>query len=191
MKYLIIVDMQNDFIDGTLGTNEAKKIVPNVVKKIKEAVKEKKIIIATRDTHYNNYLQTLEGKKLPVKHCIIKTDGWQLNKDIEDALNKTTGFRLLMINKNTFGYTDWSEIIESEYLDNVFEHWEDKDFDNHDEFEICGLCTDICVVSNALILRALYPNALITINKNCCAGVTPETHKAALETMKMCQIDII
>ena len=188
MKFLIVIDMQNDFITGSLGTKEAQEIVPNVVERIDEAIKENKIIIATRDTHYDNYLETLEGKKLPVKHCICLTDGWKLNKDIDEALNRTIGFKVLLLNKDTFGYKDWDKIIDNKYLDYLFDEWENGKID---EIEICGLCTDICVVSNALILRALYPNTPITIRQNACAGVTKESHEAALKTMEMCQIDII
>ena len=136
---LIVIDMQNDFIDGTLGTKEAQAIVPNVAKKIKEYKDRGDKIIFTRDTHDTNYLNTPEGKKLPVEHCIYGTHGWE----IADGL------------------------------------------------ELVGLCTDICVVSNVLILKATFPNADITVDASCCAGVTPETHKAALETMKMCQIEVI
>lgn len=176
MKILFVIDMQNDFIDGALGTKEAKEIVPNVVKKIKEA--KDKLVIATYDTHKEDYLNTLEGLKLPVLHCIHKTEGWQLNKDVENALNDCPIVDKRL--KLTFGYTEWNKVIK-EFVD-------EKDIE---EIEICGLCTDICVVSNALILRALYRNIPIKIDSKCCAGVTLETHEAALKTMQMCQIDII
>lgn len=164
-KTLIVIDMQNDFINGTLGTKEALEIVPNVKKKIDKYRKNKDEIIFTRDTHFENYSETLEGQKLPVKHCIKDTNGWQISNELD-----TTDCEI--IDKYTFGYTKWH----------------DKNFS---DVEIVGLCTDICVVSNALIIRAEFPNAIIKVDSECCAGVTPESHKAALETMKMCQIDII
>lgn len=166
-KILIVVDMQNDFIDAALGTKEAQAIVPNVKKKIEEYKARGDEVIFTRDTHFENYLKTNEGKHLPVEHCIKHTYGWQ----ISDELN-TEGSTI--IDKTTFGYRSWWG-------------WEF----NVDEIELCGLCTDICVVSNALILKAQYPEVDITIDASCCAGVTPETHQAALTTMKMCQINIV
>ena len=165
MKYSTMVDMQNDFIDGSLGTKEAQAIVPNVRKKIQEYKDRGDRIIFTRDTHQTNYLSTPEGKKLPVEHCIQGTKGWQIADGLvtEDCQ---------YIDKPTFGWTHWNE----ESLDG--------------EIELIGLCTDICVVSNALILKATFPEVNITVDADCCAGVTPETHKAALEAMKMCQIDV-
>ena len=164
MKTLIVIDMQNDFINGSLGTEEACAIVDNVKKKIKEYEKNGDEIIFTRDTHYDNYLETFEGKKLPVMHCIKNTDGWQIFDGLITENAK-------IIDKETFGYTGWNKM-------------------KFEEIEIVGLCTDICVVSNALILRAYFPDMKITVQSDCCAGVTPKTHEAALETMKMCQIDI-
>lgn len=164
-KTLIVVDMQNDFIDGSLGTKEAVGIVENVKRKIEECVKRGDRIIFTKDTHQNNYLETSEGKKLPVEHCIEGTKGWE----IADGL-MVEGANV--INKPSFGWTRWNE-------------W---DFD--DGIEIVGLCTDICVVSNALILKAFFPETDISVDASCCAGVSPATHKAALETMKMCQIRV-
>lgn len=164
-KTLIVVDMQNDFIDGSLGTPEAQAIVPNVREKIWHYLEHGDTIIFTRDTHQTDYLNTPEGKKLPVEHCIEGTHGWEIADDLE-----VDGCRY--INKPSFGWT----------------HWAEEAFD--DDIELVGLCTDICVVSNALILKATYPALTITVDARCCAGVTPETHHAALETMKMCQIDI-
>lgn len=164
-KTLIVVDMQNDFIDGSLGTKEAQSIVENVRKKIETYRANGDEIIFTRDTHTEDYLDTPEGKKLPVIHCVKGTKGWQIADRLEfDGA--------LIIDKPTFGWTYWNEM-------------------SFDSIELVGLCTDICVVSNALILRAQFPDAEICVDANCCAGVTPETHKAALETMKMCQIDVI
>ena len=169
MKTLIVVDMQNDFIDGALGTPEAQAIVPNVKKKIEEYKTCGDQIIFTRDTHYEDYMATNEGKNLPVPHCIIDTNGWDIFEEIDvpDCAH---------INKETFGFTSWD--------------WCDKTFYG-EEIEIVGLCTDICVVSNALILKATFPEMKITVDASCCAGVTPESHKAALQTMKMCQINVI
>lgn len=160
--------MQNDFIDGTLGTPEAQAIVPNVKKKIEEYKVSGNEIIFTQDTHDNNYLETNEGKHLPVNHCIYRTDGWYIHDDLDDV-------GCLHIHKESFGYDSWGLWIDSDTK----------------VIEIVGLCTDVCVVSNALILKAHYPEADITVDASCCAGVTPETHKAALKTMKMCQINVI
>lgn len=167
-KTLIVVDMQNDFIDGSLGTDEAKAIVPKVKNKIQEYHKRGDQIIFTRDTHQTDYLNTPEGKKLPVEHCIEGTDGWKIADGLEVS-------EAVYINKPTFGTLQWTEF---------------KDMKDG-EIEICGLCTDICVVSNAMILKALFLEVEITVDAGCCAGVTPATHKAALETMKMCQINVI
>lgn len=175
-KILVIVDMQNDFIDGALGTKEAQNIVGNVVEKINK--NKDNLIVATYDTHKEDYLETLEGKKLPVEHCIHNTKGWELNKEIENALNDCKNVERIL--KLTFGYLDWENKLRM--VTNLSEI---------EEIEICGLCTDICVVSNALILRALFRNIPIKVDSKCCAGVSPETHEAALETMKMCQIDVI
>ena len=164
-KTLLVIDMQNDFIDGSLGTKEAQAIVPMVREKIQCRLAEGWEILYTRDTHAEDYLQTPEGKKLPVEHCIRGTNGWQ----IRDGLY-IDGCEC--IDKPTFGWTKW----------------QDRSFD---EIELIGLCTDICVVSNALLLKAQFPNAKISVDPRCCAGVTPESHDAALLTMKMCQIDII
>lgn len=164
-KTLIVVDMQNDFIDGVLGTKEAQAIVPNVKKKIDEYYARGDEIIFTRDTHQANYLETNEGKHLPVEHCIEGTKGWQIAEGLEVS-------NCTYIDKPNFGWA----------------FWRTQDFE---EVELVGLCTDICVVSNAIILKATYPEIEIYVDASCCAGVTPETHKSALETMKMCQINVI
>lgn len=164
-KTLIVVDMQNDFIDMALGTKEAVAIVPAVRAKIEEYKNRGDEIIFTRDTHGENYLDTPEGKKLPVPHCIKGTKGWE----IADGLY-VDGAKI--IDKPNFGWPNWCE----EALEDV---------------ELIGLCTDICVVSNALIIKAAFPDAQVSVDAGCCAGVTPETHNAALATMKMCQIDVI
>ena len=162
-KYLVVVDMQNDFIDGSLGTPEARAVVSAVCEKIRQYPADH--VIATRDTHQADYLQTSEGKYLPVEHCIEGTEGWKIAEGLEVP-------GAIYVNKSGFGYTDW------------------KDYQLED-VEIVGLCTDICVVSNALIIKALYPEIRVSVDASCCAGVTPESHNAALTTMKMCQIDIV
>lgn len=167
MKTLIVVDMQNDFISGPLGTPEAKAIVPNVKNKIEKSIENKQRVIFTRDTHNSHYWKTHEGKLLPVMHCIEGTPGWCVCNEVEKI-------ECRHINKRTFGY----------------QHWAYED-DFEEDIEIIGVCTDICVVSNALILRALYPELNITVDASCCAGTTPENHKAALQVMKCCQINVI
>lgn len=164
MKTLIVIDMQNDFIDGTLGTPQAQLCVDKVAAKIKQYKENNERVIFTRDTHYDDYLDTPEGKKLPVVHCVKGTTGWKISPMLD-----TSGCEI--IDKPSFGFTEWGKY-------------------SFDEIEIVGLCTDICVVSNALILKALFPFASISVDSSCCAGVTPSSHEAALTTMKMCQIDI-
>ena len=164
MKTLIVVDMQNDFIDGSLGTAEAVAIVPKVKEKIEEYRRNGDQVIFTRDTHQENYMETNEGRHLPVVHCIQGSEGWQIREGLYQEGEE-------IINKPSFGYTAWAG----------------RDFQ---EIELCGLCTDICVVSNALILKALYPEIRISVDPACCAGVTPESHEAALQTMQMCQIEM-
>ncbi len=163
-KTLIVVDMQKDFVDGALGTKEAVAIVENVRKKIAEYQANGDEIIFTRDTHQADYMNTNEGKHLPVEHCIEGTDGWKIygGLEVEGAI---------YVNKPTFGYLNW------------------KDY-NLEEVELIGLCTDICVVSNALIIKAMYPEIKVSVDASCCAGVTPESHEAALTTMKMCQVEV-
>lgn len=174
-KLLIIVDMQNDFIDGALGTKEAQAIVPKVVDKI---AKWDGDIISTLDTHTENYLNTREGRMLPVSHCIEGTDGHKINQEVRNALFSKKGNHsyIATLQKRTFGSTALPELIRDAGVEYV---------------ELVGLCTDICVVSNAMLLKANYPELDIAVDASCCAGVTPETHKAALTTMQMCQIDII
>ncbi len=172
-KILIVVDMQKDFVDGALGTKEAVAIVPNVVDKINGFDGD---IIATYDTHFENYMETAEGKKLPVLHCIKGTDGWKLDSEVQKALNNK---KYTSVEKNTFGSVNLPNIIR--------EAAGDEEFD----IELIGLCTDICVVSNALVLKANFPEVPMSVDSRCCAGVTPDKHEAALETMRSCQIDII
>lgn len=169
---LIVVDMQKDFVDGALGTKEAVAIVDNVVAKIKEFDGD---VIATYDTHGENYMDTQEGKKLPVPHCIMGTDGWKLDKKVQEALDEK-GFT--EVYKPTFGSVDLVEMIRKYDVENT-------------QIQLIGLCTDICVVSNALLLKANFPEMNISVDAACCAGVTPEKHLAALETMSSCQIDVL
>lgn len=171
-KVLVVVDMQNDFVDAALGSAEAVAIVDNVVEKIAAFDGE---IIVTYDTHEENYMETREGKYLPVPHCIKDTDGWQLNQKVQKALDAK---EYKVIHKPTFGSTE---------LEDIFKGCDEKDTD----VTLIGLCTDICVVSNALLLKANYPEMNLTVDASCCAGVTVESHNAALLTMKMCQINII
>lgn len=170
--FLIVVDMQKDFVDGALGTAEAVAIVPNAVEKIKNFSGE---IFVTYDTHFANYMDTAEGRKLPVPHCIKGTEGWQLNADIAAALS---GRAYTPVEKITFGSVDLPGLVEKAAAGEPF------------SVELIGLCTDICVVSNALLLKASFPEMPIAVDPACCAGVTPATHDAALATMRCCQIDI-
>ena len=169
MKTLIVIDMQNDFIDGALGTPEAQAIVPKVKKKIEEYRERGGQVVFTRDTHSPAYLCTQEGRKLPVEHCIIGSYGWEVKEEFEAPEEDC-------INKHNFGYHGWSS--------DCFGHWPG-------EIELVGLCTDICIVSNALILKAKFPCNEITVDASCCAGTTPENHKAALQVMKCCQINVV
>ena len=170
--FLIVVDMQKDFVDGALGTPEAVAIVPAVCEKIRSFDGE---VIATYDTHLANYLDTAEGKKLPVTHCVEDTDGWQLDANVAAVLAER---EWMAVKKPTFGSTDLPFLIHSMAGE--------EDFD----ITLIGLCTDICVVSNALLLKAHFPEMPISVEADCCAGVTPDTHAAALQTMRMCQIDV-
>ncbi len=164
-RTLIVVDMQKDFIDGALGTKEAVAIVDKVKKKIAEYQANGDAIIFTRDTHQADYLNTNEGKHLPVEHCVEGTEGWKLWEGLEVP-------GAIYIDKPTFGYMNWAEY-------------------DLQEVEMVGLCTDICVVSNALIIKATFPEIKVSVDASCCAGVTPESHGAALVTMKMCQVEVV
>lgn len=177
---LIVVDMQNDFIDGSLGTKEAQAIVPDVIDKIRRF---DGTVVYTRDTHEEDYLSTQEGKILPVKHCIEGTKGWEIPMEIKEAgYDKRAGVVLKSIyNKPTFGCVELAEDVLK---------WYAQDLEEDAEIELIGLCTDICVVSNALLLKAFLPCVKITVDSKCCAGVTPDSHNAALETLRACQVDI-
>ena len=169
-KLLIVVDMQKDFVDGALGTRQAVSIVESVVQKIETFNGD---IIVTYDTHFDNYLQTAEGANLPVAHCIKGTDGWTLDAKVQAVLDRRSYH---VIEKPTFGSVELPQYIRTNYDPAEL------------EIELVGLCTDICVVSNALLLKANFPEVQISVDSACCAGVTPESHDAALLTMKMCQI---
>ena len=172
-KTLIVVDMQNDFIDGSLGTKEAQAIVGNVKKKIGEYQIRGDEIIFTRDTHQENYLDTPEGKKLPVPHCIKGTDGWQIRSELQPFCKEAP------LDKVTFGSFELgARLVEANRQETV------------GQITFIGLCTDICVISNALLAKAFLPEAEIVVDASCCAGVTPESHKNALEAMKVCQIRV-
>ena len=171
--FLIVVDMQKDFVDGSLGTKEAQAIVPAAVRVIEAFEGD---IFATYDTHFPNYLLTAEGKNLPVKHCIKGTPGWGLDEQIGAALEKK-GF--LPVEKGTFGSAALPELIKYAAAREPF------------DIMLIGLCTDICVVSNALLLKAHFPECDISVDAACCAGVSPATHKAALDVMRCCQIRVI
>ena len=170
-KLLFVIDMQNDFIDGALGTPEAQAIVENVKEKIIEFDGS---VYFTRDTHFDNYLETQEGRNLPVPHCIKDTEGWQIRKELQKFITTQ------IIDKVTFGSAVMSIVLmqlqQKEPIESI---------------TFVGLCTDICVISNALIAKAYVPEAEIIVDASCCAGVTPESHKTALEAMKACQITII
>lgn len=168
---LVVVDMQNDFIDGALGTKEAVAIVSAVEEKIKNFDGK---VIFTRDTHFENYLTTQEGRNLPVEHCIKGTYGWAIRAEL-DALRKTEA-----IDKITFGSSELPEILKAE-----------NEKEPLNSVTLIGLCTDICVISNAMVIKAFMPEIKVSVDAACCAGVTPESHKNALAAMKMCQIEII
>ena len=168
MKLLIVVDMQNDFIDGALGSKEAVAIVPYVKEKIERFDGK---VFFTRDTHFDDYMTTQEGKNLPVPHCVQNTAGWEIRAEL-DALRKTDA-----IDKITFGSKDLVRVIEQE-----------KDVES---ITFVGLCTDICVISNAMLTKAFFPEIPLIVDAKGCAGVTPESHKNALNAMKMCQVEIL
>ncbi len=169
-EYLLVIDMQNDFIDGALGTDEAARIVPKVLAKIKGFDGK---VVFTRDTHTEDYLDTEEGRNLPVRHCIKDSHGWQICDVLLPYCEK-------VIDKPTFASKELGEFLADE---EKMEHIE--------KITLIGLCTDICVISNALFVKGFLPNAKIAVDSKCCAGVTPKSHETALEAMKACQIEII
>ena len=167
-KALVVVDMQNDFVDGALGTKEAQEMLPRLVKKL-ENLPPNTDIFFTQDTHGENYLETQEGKNLPVVHCVKKTHGWEIVPQLQEFAKKANA----VIEKKSFGSTRLPSMLKK-----------------YEEVEFVGLCTDICVISNALLLKAFYPEQKISVDASCCAGVTPESHRNALAAMKMCQCAI-
>lgn len=176
MEVLVIVDMQKDFIDGSLGTAEAQAILPKVIEKATSFDGE---IIATCDTHSADYLKTQEGKLLPVEHCLEGTGGWCIADTLFNAIADNDAWSATF-KKNTFGSTELGEYLRIK----------NKVSSHIDEIVLVGLCTDICVISNALLLKAFLPEVKITVDASCCAGVTPESHENALKAMKMCQVNI-
>lgn len=176
MKTLLVIDMQYDFIVGSLGTPEARAVVPKVKAKIDESIEKGDVIIYTRDTHYEDYPNTLEGQKLPVEHCRFGTLGWKIPEELLPPADYTNTHTL---DKISFGETRLGNIITA-YTDPL----------KLTEIEIIGLCTDICVVSNAIILKSMFPYVEITVDSTCCAGSTPENHEVALRVMEYCQINV-
>ena len=171
MKYLIVVDMQNDFITGSLGTKEAEAILPKVVEKVKNY---DGTVIYTKDTHQADYMATQEGKNLPVEHCIEGSWGWMLADELEKL---SAGHEVF--NKPTFGSVELAKYLVEENEKEAME-----------EIELCGLCTDICVISNAFVIKANLTEVSVSVDASCCAGVTPESHLNALAAMKMCQVKV-
>lgn len=170
-KLLVVIDMQVDFVNGTLGTTEAQLIVPEVVRKVETEIAAGTTVVFTKDTHGEGYLNTQEGRKLPVVHCVKDTKGWELVPELRTFEEGRT-----VMEKGTFGSS-------------ALAHFAAKN--QFDEVELIGLCTDICVISNAMLIKAACPETVIRVCESCCAGVTPQSHKNALEAMKMCQIEII
>lgn len=169
-RAIIVIDMQNDFVYGPLGTEEAVEMLPRLVEKLDSAVKEKSAdLIFTQDTHKEDYLSTQEGRNLPVKHCIKGTEGWQLIHDIMPFTKNAKA----VIEKKAFGSTRLPSLIKP-----------------YKEVEFVGVCTDVCIISNALLVKAFYPELLVSVDSKCCAGVTPESHRNALAAMKACQCKI-
>lgn len=170
-KFLIVIDMQNDFIDGVLGSMEAQAIVPRVTRLIKEAKEENRAILFTQDTHDERYLETSEGRHLPIVHCIKETEGWKLHPEIapytDEILQKAT-FASIALAERLGGTADGADL----------------------DITLCGVCTDICVVSNALLLRAFFPEATLRVDADACAGVTPDSHNAALSVLHACHVDV-
>ena len=170
---LAVIDMQNDFIDGALGTKEAQAIVGNVVDCIKKYASEGAQVVYTRDTHFDNYMETQEGKNLPVPHCIKGTAGWEIREELKSLQKDDTR----IFDKLTFGSVELAEYL--------------KGIEGIESVTLIGLCTDICVISNAMVIKANLPEVQIKVVESCCAGVTPQSHKNALEAMKMCQIAVV
>lgn len=170
---LAVIDMQNDFIDGALGTKEAQAIVGNVASYIEQSINAGAEVVYTRDTHFDNYMDTQEGKNLPVPHCIKGSKGWEICEELKGFQNENTK----VFDKLTFGSVELAGYL--------------KTIEDLESVTLVGLCTDICVISNAMVIKANLPEIEIKVVEGCCAGVTPQSHKIALEAMKMCQIKVV
>lgn len=169
-KAIIVIDMQNDFVFGELSTDDARVIIPRLVEKLEKVVSEKSAdLIFTQDTHKDDYLSTQEGRNLPIPHCIKNSEGWEIISD----LKRFTPYAKAVIEKKTFGSTRLPSLIKP-----------------YKEVEFVGVCTDICIISNALLVKAFYPELLVSVDSKCCAGTTPESHAIALTAMKNCQCKI-
>lgn len=168
-KLIVVVDMQNDFIDGSLGTKEAQEMLPRLVQKLER--EQDASLIFTMDTHPTNYLETQEGRNLPVEHCIKPQKGWEIAPSLQPFVQKAVA----VVEKPTFGSLELPKAVAKV---------------QPEEVELVGLCTDICVISNAMILKAAFPELPIAVDASCCAGVTPQSHENALNAMKVCQIAI-
>lgn len=175
MKILLVIDMQNDFLHGALRNEEGIKIIPSVVEIIKEYKKNNDVVIATRDTHNSDYLLTQEGINLPVSHCIKDSYGWEINEEISNVLGDS-----IIFDKPVFGSMDLALFLKEKYM-------HEKEL----EITLVGVCTDICVISNAMLIKAALPEAKIVVLKDLCAGVTISSHNNALNAMAMCQIKIL
>lgn len=175
-KLLIVVDMQNDFVTGSLANPAAEKIIPNIVEKLK--AKDYTYLIFTRDTHQKNYLETQEGKNLPVEHCVEGTKGWEIVPELQEFTKNA-----FIIDKPTFGYKDWKA-----KLNELFDDENNQLGDFPEEIELCGTCTSICVAANATILKSFYPEMPISVDSSCCVCLNEDTHNAALAVMKTQQI---
>lgn len=184
MKLLVVIDMQNDFINGVLGSSEAQTIVPKVVEKIKTA----DLVVLTQDTHHIDYLKTEEGKHLPIKHCLYKTKGWEIHEDISNLISSYLNHdNIFYIVKETFGYT-WNNDSSLGLKIQINNYLFNKKIE---EIEIIGLDTDFCVLANAMTLKAAFPNVPITIDAACCAGSTPEWHEKALDMLEHYHFNVI
>lgn len=180
VRVLIVVDMQNDFIDGPLGSPEAKNILPDVCARLHQARAQGERIFLTLDTHGPDYLDTQEGQLLPAPHCIRDTPGWKLNAQVEEA----AGPQAQLVEKGSFGSPKLARVLAALCQDKGLDEGKGM------EIELCGVCTDICVVSNALLIKAALPEAHLSLNAQLCAGVTPEKHQAALEVLRSCQVAV-
>lgn len=190
MKYVILVDCQHDFVDGTLGSEQAKQAMLNICDTMKTYDRTNTSVIFTQDTHYaDTYLDTMEGKKLPVPHCILGTEGWEI---VETVLQGVEGMQIHTVEPYAANSRVYKETFGSLDLVNLLYHLDETSLeDSIEEIIVVGVCTDICVISNVLLLKAAFPEVPIKVIANCCAGVTPESHENALSAMRQCHIDII